>query len=321
MATIAYHASHEQFSPSHLLELAIRAEKAGFDAIHSSDHFHPWSKRQGQSGFAFSWIAAALQATRIPCSMVCAPGQRYHPAILAQAIATLAEMYPDRFSIELGSGEALNECITGEPWPDKKDRNVRLLESAHVIRKLLNGEEVTHTGMINVKNAKLYTLPLSAPPLFGCALTLETAGWLGEWADGLLTTCDDIGYTRQKVDAFKSKGGEGKPVFLQLSFSYAREKEQAIMSAWDQWRSNMVSLEKLADLSLPAHYDEASRDITPEQVAERIPVFTSMGEIAERIRLLNENCNPDRIVLHNVNHYQEDFIEDYGNYKQRTHIL
>lgn len=316
MATVAYHASHEQFSPSHLLELAVRAGKAGFDAIHCSDHFHPWSKRQGQSGFSFSWIAAALQATHIPCSMVCAPGQRYHPAIVAQAIATLAEMYPGRFSVELGSGEALNECITGDPWPEKKLRNQRLQESARVIRQLLSGEEVTASGLIRVKAAKLFTLPLSVPPLFGCALSLPTARWLGEWADGLLTTADDPENTRQKVDAFRSNGGDGKPVYLQFSFSYAREKERAIMSAWDQWRSNMVSGEQLADLSLPSQFDEATKNITPEQVAGSIDVFTSMQEIAGRLQALEENCQPDRIILHNVNHYQEEFIDDYGVFKQ-----
>src|SRR5688572_26360512 len=123
---IFYHASHEQFPPSELLQLAKMAELAGFDGVHSSDHFHPWSERQGQSGFSFSWIAAAMQATHLPFSMVCAPGQRYHPAIVAQAIATLAEMFPGRFSVELGSGEALNESITGDVWPQKEERNARL---------------------------------------------------------------------------------------------------------------------------------------------------------------------------------------------------
>src|SRR5690349_14422670 len=119
MAPICYHASHEQFAPSQLLRLAIAAEDAGFDGVHSSDHFHPWSVRQGQSGFSFSWIAAALQATTLPFSMVCAPGQRYHPAIVAQAISTLAELFPGRINFELGSGEAINEIITGEEWPSK----------------------------------------------------------------------------------------------------------------------------------------------------------------------------------------------------------
>src|SRR3982750_2350016 len=157
MAQICYHASHEQFSPSHLLQLVQEAERAGFDGIHSSDHFHPWSVRQGQSGFAFSWVAAALQATTLPFSMICIPGQRYHPAIAAQAIATLTEMFPGRISFEMGSGEAINEIITGDPWPPKELRNERLEQSVQIIRSLLRGEEVTFNGHVKVNHARLYT--------------------------------------------------------------------------------------------------------------------------------------------------------------------
>jgi alkanesulfonate monooxygenase SsuD/methylene tetrahydromethanopterin reductase-like flavin-dependent oxidoreductase (luciferase family) len=117
---IGYQASHEQFAPSHLLKLVKRAEEAGFTAVNSSDHFHPWSTEQGQSGYAFAWLGAAMHQTGLPFGSVCAPGQRYHPAIVAQAIATLSEMFEGRFWIALGSGEALNERITGERCPDKK---------------------------------------------------------------------------------------------------------------------------------------------------------------------------------------------------------
>src|SRR5688572_6413203 len=122
---LGYHASHEQFTPADLLRWAIMAEESGFVHLNSSDHFHPWSERQGQSGFAFAWLGAALQATKLPCGVVCAPGQRYHPAIVAQAAATLAQMFPHRFWMSLGSGEALNENITGEKWPVKEERNAR----------------------------------------------------------------------------------------------------------------------------------------------------------------------------------------------------
>ena len=140
MAIIGYHASHEQFTPSSLLTYAQLAEQAGFKALNSSDHFHPWSERQGQSGFSFAWLGAALQATSLPCGVVCAPGQRYHPAIVAQAVATLGEMFPDRFFVALGSGEASNEHVTGAGWPAKPVRNARLRESADAIRALLRGE-------------------------------------------------------------------------------------------------------------------------------------------------------------------------------------
>jgi coenzyme F420-dependent glucose-6-phosphate dehydrogenase len=179
VSLICYHASHEQFSPSALLRYAMIAEQNGFTGIHSSDHFHPWSVRQGQSGFTFSWIAAAMQATTLPFSMVCAPGQRYHPAIVAQAIATLGEMFPGRFSIELGTGEALNERITGQGWPSAQLRKERLLESANAIRKLLAGEEVNIKNHIVIEGARLYTLPAICPSLFCAVLTEESAAWAG----------------------------------------------------------------------------------------------------------------------------------------------
>src|ERR671917_677279 len=128
MTLYGFHASHEQIDPGGLLAAAVRAERAGFDAAMSSDHFSPWSERQGESGFAWSWLGAALQATRLPFGVVTAPGQRYHPAIVAQAIATLGDMFPGRLTVALGTGEASNEHITGAPWPPKADRNARLLE-------------------------------------------------------------------------------------------------------------------------------------------------------------------------------------------------
>lgn len=125
MVKIGYHASHEQFKPSELLKYVQMAEQTGFTLALSSDHFHPWSEDQGQSGFAWSWLGAAMQATPALCyRVVCAPGQRYHPAIIAQAAATLAEMFPNRFWLTVGSGQALNEKITADKWPCKSDRNV-----------------------------------------------------------------------------------------------------------------------------------------------------------------------------------------------------
>jgi G6PDH family F420-dependent oxidoreductase len=123
---IGYHASHEQLPPSELLACVVAAEAAGFQAAMCSDHFAPWSSRQGHSGFAWSWLGAALQATGLDFGVVNAPGQRYHPAIIAQAAATLSELFPGRFWLALGSGEASNEHITGGRWPPKAERRARL---------------------------------------------------------------------------------------------------------------------------------------------------------------------------------------------------
>src|SRR5688500_13493919 len=155
MTVVGVHASHEQIHPTALLEAVQAAEAAGFTAAMCSDHFSPWSERQGHSGFAWSWLGAALQATSLPFGVVNAPGQRYHPAIIAQASATLAAMYPGRFWVALGTGEASNEHITGEGWPRKEVRNARLRECVDVIRALHAGEEVSHDGLVTVDRARL----------------------------------------------------------------------------------------------------------------------------------------------------------------------
>src|SRR4051812_41227640 len=116
---IGFHASHEQHPPSALLEYVWRAERAGFQGAMCSDHLHPWTPAQGQSGYSFAWLGAALQATALPMGTICCPAFRYHPAIVAQAAATLAEMFPGRFWLALGTGQALNEHVTGESWPPK----------------------------------------------------------------------------------------------------------------------------------------------------------------------------------------------------------
>jgi coenzyme F420-dependent glucose-6-phosphate dehydrogenase len=142
---IGYHASHEQFPPGELLKWTALAERAGFECGMCSDHFAPWSASQGESGFAWSWLGAAMARTSMSFGTVNAPGQRYHPAIVAQAAATLDAMFPDRFWIALGSGQLLNEGITGARWPTKQERNARLLESATIMRALWRGEMVSHS--------------------------------------------------------------------------------------------------------------------------------------------------------------------------------
>jgi G6PDH family F420-dependent oxidoreductase len=178
-ARIGFHASHEQFSPSELLRLVRAAEAAGFDAAMSSDHFRPWGAAQGHSGFAWSWLGAAMATTGLPMGVISAPGYRYHPAIIAQGAATLAEMFPGRFWLALGSGQRLNEDITGLAWPEKAERNARLRECADVIRALLAGEAVTHRGRVTVVEAKLYSRPERPPPLLGAAVTEATAEQVG----------------------------------------------------------------------------------------------------------------------------------------------
>ncbi len=201
MTAIGFHASHEQVHPSRLLEAAQLAEQVGFTAAMCSDHFSPWSERQGHSAFAWSWLGAALQGTGLPFGVVNAPGQRYHPAIIAQAAATLTAMYPGRFWVALGTGEASNEHITGDGWPRKEVRNARLRECVDIMRALFAGEEVSHDGLVTVDRARLWTRPEVAPPLIAAAVSPQTAEWAAGWADGLATVLQPIDTLRVREQA------------------------------------------------------------------------------------------------------------------------
>jgi coenzyme F420-dependent glucose-6-phosphate dehydrogenase len=308
---IGYQASHEQFSPGDLLHYCSLAEEAGFTAINSSDHFHPWSKRQGQSGYSFAWLGASMAGTTIPHGVVCTPGYRNHPAIVAQAAATLSEMFPERFWMALGSGEALNERITGEKFPIKSERNERLLECADIIKRLLNGETVTHFGRVTVEGAKLYTLPKVSPLLIGAAVTKETAAWMGSWADGMITVHRPQAELKEVVDAFRNNGGEGKPVFLKAQLSYAPSEEEALQGAYDQWRTNIFHSTALAELWQVEQFDLVGEFVQAEELKDMVRISASIEQHIEWIRQDRE-LGFERIILHNVNREQERFIRTFG---------
>lgn len=312
MTDLGYHASHEQFAPSDLLEYVQLAEDHGFDHALASDHFHPWSERQGESGFVWSWLGSAMAATEsMTFGTVNAPGYRYHPAIVAQAAATLGEMYPERFWLAVGSGQLLNEGITGENWPVKEDRNARLEECADIMRRLFEGEEVTHDGHVTVEKARLYSRPDSPPPLIGAALSAETAAWLGEWADGMITIATpDHESVAERVEAFREHAPE-KPVYLKAQLSYDTDEESALEGATEQWRSNCVPGPVTQQLRTPEEYDELGEEISEEQVAENVRVSADLEEHREWLRE-DLSLDVEKVFLHNVNRTQESFIEDFG---------
>ena len=307
-----FHCAHEQRAPSALLRHAQLAASAGFTAAMCSDHFHPWSERQGHSGFTWSWLGAALATTPLSFGTVCAPGQRYHPAIIAQASATLAEMFPDRFWVAVGSGEALNEKITGEGWPPRHERNARLKASVDAMRALWTGEPITFTrDSVMVSRAKLYDIPARAPMLVAAALSVETARWAGEWADALITVAAPREDMRAIVDAFRERGG-AKPIFLQVALAFAPTDAEALASAHDLWRHAALTRDQLSDLATPSEFDRATSHITASDVAARVRVS---ADIERHAAWLHEDAAMgfDRIYLHNVaRDHQERFIAACG---------
>jgi coenzyme F420-dependent glucose-6-phosphate dehydrogenase len=308
---IGFHANHEQASPRRLLDAVRSAEAAGFDAAMCSDHWAPWSEAQGHSGFAWSWLGSALEATRLSFGVVNAPGQRYHPAIIAQAAATLSVMYPDRFWLAIGSGELMNEHITGERWPTKADRNARLRECADVMRLLWAGETVSHEGHVTVSEAKLWTRPERPPMLVGAAISAETAAMVAEWADALITVLQPDEQLDRVVDAFRSNGGEGKPMFLQVHLAYARTVEEARAAAFDQWRQNALGSPVLANLAHPDQMTAAATHVRPEDLDAVVRISADPAQHAEWLRRDLER-GFERIYLHEVGPDQERFVEVFG---------
>jgi probable non-F420 flavinoid oxidoreductase len=311
MALIGFHASHEQLAPSILKEAVADAEAAGFAAAMCSDHFAPWGRSQGQSGHAWSWLGSALEATSLSFGVVTAPVQRYHPAVAAQAIATIAEMYPGRFWAALGSGEAINEHITGEPWPPKEVRDARLLEAVDVIRRLLRGEEVSGDNLVRVDRAKLWSLPDTPPQLFGAAVSEATARTVGAWADGMITVNQPTEKLERVLAAFR-EGGGSKPAYLQVHLSWAETEEHALAIAHEQWRTNVFGSSLAWNLETVDKFDEAARFVRPEDMRPSVLVSSEPEQHVEWLSRYVE-MGFDHIYLHHVGQEQSGFIEVFGD--------
>jgi probable non-F420 flavinoid oxidoreductase len=276
----------------------------------SSDHISPWSSRQGESGYAWSWLGAALATTSLPFGVVTAPGQRYHPAVTAQAIATLGQMFPGRFWAALGSGEASNERVTGEVWPRKEVRDARLLECVDVIRRLLAGEEVSHDGLVSVNRARLWTLADPVPDLVGPAVTAETAARHAGWADGLITVNQPPDTLRRVLGAYRDAGGTG-PARLQVHVSWAPTEDEALHVAHDQWRSNVIGPPVAWDTETVEAFDLIGEKVSPEQVREAVLVSSDLGRHAQWLRDYVD-MGWDELYVHFVGRHQAPFIDAFG---------
>lgn len=314
MTCYSFHASHEQFSPAVLLELARQAEAAGFDGVFCSDHLQPWAPSQGHSGHAWVWLGAALQATqRLSFGTITVPGGwRYHPVVLAQSIATLCQMFPGRLPwIALGSGEAVNEQAMGHGWPSKAKRNALLREGADLVRALLSGERVSRRGHLAVDEARLWEVPEQAPQLFGAATSEATAHWLGGWSDGLLTLGRDLPQLERVIAAYRDGGGEGKPVHIKVDVSWAPDQAEALHQAHAHWRFNCLGSEINGNLAQPEQFEQASRFVRPEDMHEHVLIASDPAAIIHHL----ESCRAlgvASIDVHQVGMHQQPFIELCG---------
>ncbi|MCA1781177.1 MAG: TIGR03885 family FMN-dependent LLM class oxidoreductase [Dermatophilaceae bacterium] len=310
MTRIGFHASHEQISPRRLLADVQHAERVGFDMAMCSDHITPWSERQGHGGSSWPWLGAALASTSFPIGSLAIPGERFHPAVLAHQVATLAQMFPGRYWAALGSGEAMQETITGAPWPPKQERVERLEESVDIIRRLLAGEQVSRDGVVRVARAKLWEIPEEQPLLIGPAISPESAGRVAAWADGLVTVNQPTDVLAEVLAAYRENGGQGRAA-LQLHLSWAATHEEAEAIAHDQWRSNVFLDPVAADTLTVEAFDAMSEHVSPEAVHEPVRISADLARhrdwIAEYLEL-----GFDDIYLHHVGQAQEGFLDAFG---------
>jgi G6PDH family F420-dependent oxidoreductase len=266
---IGYFLSCEEYTPAELVAQARRAEQAGFDALWISDHFHPWNEEQGQSPFVWSVIGAISQVCSLPITTaVTCPTVRVHPAIVAQAAATSAVLTGGRFTLGVGSGEALNEHITGARWPDADVRLEMLEEAVEVVRALWTGEFVHHDGKhYTVENARIYTLPDAPPPIYVSGFGPKSRELAGRIGDGFITTTPDA----DAVEEFRKAGGEGKPTEAGYKVCWGSDDDAAIDAAHRTWRNSGLPGELSQVLPSPKHFEQASdlvtRDMTKESIA------------------------------------------------------
>jgi G6PDH family F420-dependent oxidoreductase len=279
---IGYFLSCEEYNGLDVIKQAKLAEQAGFDCLWISDHFHPWNSEQGNSPFVWSVIGALSAVTSLPITTaVTCPTVRIHPAVIAQAAATSAHLTNGRFALGVGSGEALNEHITGAAWPSATVRLEMLEESLQVIRELWTGDYVNHHGRhYDVDNARLFTLPDSPPPIYISGFGPLSAALAGRIGDGYITTKPDT----DLIAAFRENGGEGKPMQAGYKVCWSTDKEQSVKTAHALWATEGLPGELAQVLPSPAHFEQGSALVTPEMVSNAITCGDDVEAHVEKFR-------------------------------------
>lgn len=303
---IGYTLSSEEHDPNTLVANARRAEESGFDFVSISDHFHPWVDRQGHSPFVWSVIggvAATTQRIGLGTGVTC-PIQRIHPVIIAHAAATSACMMPGRFVLGLGTGEALNEHITGERWPEYEVRAERLEEAITVIRALWTGDVTSHHGRhYTVENARIYDVPRELPPIIVAAGGPRSAGLAGRVGDGLWMSSVD----EETIKAFQAAGGSG-PVYAQMGVCWGPSKEEAVKLAHEIWPNAGIRGQASQELPDPAHFGELAQMVSPEDIEQAFPCGPDIEPILEQARKALD-AGVTHLYIHQIGPDQEPFLE------------
>ncbi len=305
-----YKLSSEEFTANELVRLARAAEERGFSFALISDHYHPWTDREGQSPFVWSVLGGIARETStlaVGTGVTC-PTMRIHPAIVAQAAATTASMMPGRFFLGVGTGENLNEHILATRWPETEVRQEMLSEAIDVIRLLWQGGLKSHYGRhFVVENARIYSLPPEPPPVVVAAGGPKSAKIAGRLGDGLVVTEP----SRELIEAFRRAGGTGKPCYAEMTVCFARDEQSAARTAREIWPIAALPGVLQRELSLPSHFEQSAKLVTEEMIASGVPCGPDPEKHIRALRRFME-AGYDRICIHQIGPEQEPFMDFYA---------
>jgi coenzyme F420-dependent glucose-6-phosphate dehydrogenase len=320
MLHLGWKAGPEQYPPVELLEYAVQAEQAGFDSIDVSDHFNPWSEA-GQASFAWTWLGAVAARThRIHMGTgVTCPILRYHPAIIAQAAATLSCFAPGRVYLAVGTGEALNEYAATGLWPEYEERQERLAEAIGLIRALWNGEQVTHKGKYyETHKAKLYTPPASPIPLYVSALVPASATFAGKYGDGFITVGGkQPEIYRNTLKNFEKGAREARkdpskmPRLIELNAAYTDDTQAAVEQQLKYWAGTYIPALFDQKIYSPAMSQENGEAVGPDTIKKTNCISANPDDHVKFIQQYID-LGFTHLFLHSAGPDQRGFIERYG---------
>ena len=306
MLKLGYKLMTETTDPKALVRNARLAEDAGFDFVAISDHFHPWLESHGHSPFAWSVlgaIAASTSRVGIATGLTC-PTMRYHPAIVAQAAATIGVMSDGRFTLAVGSGERLNEHVVGLGWPAVHERHDMLREAIEVIRLLWRGETCTHEGeYYHLDSARLYDLPEQPIPLVVGVSGDKSVQLAAEVGDGIMA----VEAKRELVDDWRKAGGADGPRYGEMSLGYATSKRRGLELVHRYMRFGAFEWSVLAELPNVGAFEAASKYVRPKDLQDEIPHGPDVEPYVEAVREFVD-AGFDHVVLLAVGDEQEQFF-------------
>ena len=298
--------SSEEHAPNDLVELARRAEETGFTFAFISDHYHPWVDAQGHAPFVWGVIGGIAHKTeriRLGTGVTC-PTIRIHPAVIAHATATAACMMPGRFFLGVGTGENLNEHILGDHWPAPDERVEMLQEAIEVMRLLWQGDYQTHRGKhYTVENARLYDLPDGPIEIAVAAAKPKAAELAGTHGDALINTSPE----KEVVETFEGAGGSGKPKYAQVTLCWAKSEDEAKKTVKKVWPTAALGGDLSYELPLPRHFEQASENVTEDELAEKVPCGPDPEPVLEQVREF-ERAGFDHVYFHQIGADQEGFF-------------